>query len=58
MKMDTDGDYLMYSVKSKSLTAALERTTLLVQALSQERVHDIQYFVTPKNKHEFLVYVS
>jgi hypothetical protein len=62
MKMVQDGDYITYTIRSKSLTAVLQRATLLVEALGTDHAiamdHDLVETKPNKIRHEINVYVS
>jgi len=62
MTMEQDGDYLWYHIRSKSLTAAMARATLLIEALGVDHQIDVEHYhkVSKKMKprHEITVCVS
>lgn len=57
VKMKYDPDNLNYRVKSKSLTAALQRATLLIEALGEDRVNYVDIFSPDHMSKKYEIYV-
>lgn len=62
MNMVQDGDYITYTIQSKSLTAALQRATLLTEAIGLDHEVELEHNIiqTKRNKirQQILVHVS
>lgn len=61
VKMDFNHGSPYYEVRSKSLTAALQRATLLVEVLGDDRVnfeYAIDDYSKKKPRHYFYVYTK
>lgn len=57
VKMKYDPDNNMYKVKSKSLTAVLQRATLLVEALGEDRIADVAMYTPDASTKKYEIYV-